>query len=140
MTDVAGWDYATPSDVEPPDTAKTFEEMSDDELADLIADWNDGEEAITRATDIAGRAADLVGGDRDRQHGQKADNFNRIATMWNAWLSIRREPDAPLTGHDVGQMMSLMKKARTQSGDLNIDDYVDDCGYAACAGEIAANG
>lgn len=89
-----------------------------------------------RATEICTKAADLVGGDRDRQHGQKRDNFARIAIMWNAWLAVRREPAAPLDAHDIGQMMSLMKKARTQSGEFNIDDYIDDVGYTSCAGEV----
>lgn len=90
-----------------------------------------------KAMEIAARAADLVGGDRDRQHGAKKDNFDRIAAVWNAWLSIRRDKAAPLSAHDVGVMMSLMKFARTQSGALNLDDYIDACGYAACAGEVA---
>lgn len=90
-----------------------------------------------RATDIATKAADLVGGDRDRQHGAKHDNFTRIAATWNAWLAIRKDPAAPLDAHDVGCMLALMKLARTQSGALNVDDYVDACGYAACAGEVA---
>ncbi|WP_159585900.1 DUF6378 domain-containing protein [Chelativorans xinjiangense] len=92
---------------------------------------------VMRATDIASRAAELVGGDRDRQHGAKRDNFDRIATMWNAWLHTRKEPGADLSAHDVGIMMVLMKVARTQSGDLNLDDYVDMAGYASCAGEVA---
>lgn len=91
-----------------------------------------------RACEIAQKAAELVGGDRDRQHGEKLDNFTRIATLWNAWLEIRRDPAAPLNAHDVGQMMSLMKKARTQSGDFNVDDHIDDVGYGACAGEVIA--
>jgi hypothetical protein len=90
-----------------------------------------------RATEIAARAAKLVGGDRDRQHGAKGDNFRRIATMWNAWLAVRKDRDAPLDAHDVGVLMVLMKAARTQSGALNIDDYVDGAGYMACAGEVA---
>lgn len=93
--------------------------------------------APKRATDIAAKASELVGGDRDRQHGAKHDNFNRIAGMWNAWLAIRKEPAAPLTAHDVGILMALMKLARTQSGAVNLDDYVDACGYSACAGEVA---
>jgi hypothetical protein len=78
-----------------------------------------------------------VGGDRDRQHGAKKDNFDRIAAMWNAWLSIRKDQSAPLAAHDVAMMMVVMKLARTQSGSFNIDDYVDACGYASCAGEVA---
>lgn len=92
-----------------------------------------------RAPEIAMRAAELVGGDRDRQHGQKEDNFKRIAKLWQAYLEIRRDPRAPLEAVDVGHMMVLMKTARTQSGDVNPDDYVDAAGYAACAGEIATH-
>jgi len=89
-----------------------------------------------RAADIASKAAELVGGDRDRQHGAKEDNFARIATVWNAWLAIRKV-EGPLDAHDVGCMMAMMKLARTQSGAVNVDDYVDAAGYAACAGEVA---
>lgn len=92
-----------------------------------------------RATEICTKAAELVGGDRDRQHGAKLDNFERIAIMWNAWMSVRRDLAAPLDAHDVAQMMSLLKKARTQSGEFNIDDYVDDVGYTSCAGEVRGN-
>ncbi len=95
------------------------------------------EDYTMRACDIAAKAAGLVGGERDRQHGAKHDNFSRIATVWNAWLSIRRDPASPLDAHDIGVMMALMKAARTQSGALNLDDYVDMAGYAACAGEVA---
>jgi len=90
-----------------------------------------------RATDIASKASELVGGDRDRQHGAKHDNFSRIAELWSAWLRVRKNPAEAINAHDVGVMMALMKLARTQSGALNIDDYIDACGYAACAGEVA---
>ena len=92
---------------------------------------------MKKAHEIAARAAELVGGDRDRQHGQKLDNFRRIADMWNAYLGIRRDTAKPLDPEEVGHMMALMKIARTQSGALNIDDYVDGAGYMACSGEIA---
>jgi hypothetical protein len=90
-----------------------------------------------KAHEIAAIASELVGGDRDRQHGQKRDNFERIATVWQSYLSIRRDPKASLDAVDVGHMMMLMKVARTQSGAVNADDYIDAAGYAACAGEIA---
>lgn len=90
-----------------------------------------------KAQAIAGTASELVGGDRDRQHGQKRDNFARIAQVWQAYLDIRRDRASPLGPADVGHMMVLMKVARTQSGAVNADDYIDAAGYAACAGEIA---
>ena len=83
------------------------------------------------------RAAEPVSGDRDRQHGAKKANFDRIASCWNGYLAARREPAAPLDATDIGHMMVVMKIARTQSGAVNVDDYVDAAGYAACAGEIA---
>ena len=87
--------------------------------------------------EILTTAAGIVSGDREKTHGVKETNFNNIATMWNAWLSIRREPSAPLTPHDVAQMLSMMKKARTQSGSHNSDDFVDDAGYTGIAGALA---
>lgn len=79
----------------------------------------------------------MVGGERERQHGDKLANFGRIAELWNAWLKIRRDPVSELTAEDIGHMLGLLKKARTQSGDFNGDDYLDDIGYAACTLEIA---
>lgn len=101
-------------------------------------DANAPRTSLSSANDILLAARTLVTGSRDRQHGAKKDNFDRIAALWNAWLGIRKDPSQPLSAHDVGQMMSLLKKARTQSGDFNVDDYVDDAGYTGCAGECCA--
>ncbi|CAH1677667.1 DUF6378 domain-containing protein [Chelatococcus sp.] len=87
---------------------------------------------------IASQAAELVSGDREHQHGDKRDNFERIATLVNAYLRIRRDPVAPLDAVDVGHIMVLTKLARTQSGSMNVDDWIDLCGYAACAGDLAS--
>lgn len=90
------------------------------------------------AGEFALRAAELVAGDREKQHGRKEQNFGNIAAMINAYLGIRRDPAAPLDALDVGHIMVLLKIARTQTGSDNPDDYIDACGYAACAGEIVA--
>lgn len=90
-----------------------------------------------RASDVASKAAGLVGGDREAQHGSKERNFANIAALWNGYLAVRRDPAVPLTPLDVGHMMVMLKVARTQLGSNNPDDWVDMCGYAACAGEIA---
>lgn len=92
---------------------------------------------ITPAAGIAQKAASLVAGDRDRQHGNKLHNFENIARMWDGYLTVKYGPQKPLTAADVGHLLVLLKIARTQSGALNLDDYVDMAGYAACAGEIA---
>ena len=87
------------------------------------------------AVSILTSACNLVSGPRDRQHGAKRENFDRIATLWNAYLDTKRP--GPLNAVDVGLMMVLFKLTRTQSGETNEDDFIDMAGYAACAGEIA---
>lgn len=89
-----------------------------------------------KAGEICTKAATLVGGDREKVHGEKGKNFGNIARMWNAYLGIRKEREKELTATDVAIMAVLMKVARTQSGEFNIDDFVDIAGYAGCAGEL----
>ena len=88
-----------------------------------------------KAQQIAQKAADLVSGDRAATHGDMAENFARIGDLWSAYLGKRL--DTSLSAVDVGNMMALLKIARTLSGQVNADDFVDGCGYMACAGEIA---
>lgn len=89
------------------------------------------------AVDLINKAGELVGGDRAEQHGDKFKTFANIATLWNAYLAIRPNPEAPISAVDVGWMMADLKKARAQGGLFNVDDFVDSLGYIACAGEIA---
>lgn len=89
------------------------------------------------AESIALKAASLVGGDRQKTHGDKVRNHENIATLWNAYLAIRRDPAAPLSALDAAHFMVLLKIARTQLGGHNGDDWADMTGYAAVAGEIA---
>lgn len=90
------------------------------------------------AQDFATKAGELVGGDREKQHGDKTLSFAAIARMWTAWLDDKLASDAVILAEDVAHMMLLLKMTRTHFGSYNQDDYVDMCGYAACAGEIAA--
>lgn len=89
-----------------------------------------------KASEVAAKAAELVGGDRDRTHGSKFENFSNIASLWNGYLSIRKKPAAPLNAFDVGALMILLKIARTQLGAYNADDMIDVVGYAACTAEV----
>jgi len=89
-----------------------------------------------KAASILVKAASLVGGERARQHGDAARNYDNVAELWTAWLRIRPEPGDALTNHDALAMMALLKLARTQTGDFNADDYVDAAGYVALAGQI----
>lgn len=92
-----------------------------------------------KAHEIARMAAALVKGARDESHGDKLKNFQNIATLWNAYLKIRPDPEAEISPLDHAHMMVLLKIARTQLGAPNVDDWIDAAGYAACAGEIATD-
>lgn len=84
-----------------------------------------------KASKILMRAAELVGGERDRQHGDKLENHENIARLWSAYLEVE------ITAAQAALMLNLLKVARTKTGDFNLDDYLDMAGYAGCAGEIA---
>lgn len=88
------------------------------------------------AADILAVAAQLVTGDRQRSHGDKYRNHHNIATLWNAYLLIRRDPTAQLSPGDVATMMSLLKIARNELGEPNPDNPVDGAAYQAIRGEL----
>ena len=89
------------------------------------------------AGSILREAADIVEGARNATHGEKERSFQGIADLWNAYLGVRRNPNASLSGHDVAVLMVLMKIARSEQGQAIRDHYVDAAGYAAIAGELA---
>ena len=91
-----------------------------------------------KASEICNRAGDLVSGDRNKTHGDKRQNHEKIAVLWNAYFRIRRNPDSTLGAADVATMMALLKIARMELGDFNPDDAVDGCGYLAIRGELDA--
>ena len=90
-----------------------------------------------RADEIAMKAAHLISGDREKTHGEKSRNLANIARLWNAWLEIRFGVSG-LSGADVAKLMGLLKIARMESGQFNLDDAIDGCGYIAIAGELDA--
>ena len=93
---------------------------------------------MTTAKEVAYKAGDLVGGDRQATHGTKEECFGRMAILLNAYLASRRDVRASLDGVDCAHIMVLFKLARTQTGSYNPDDWIDICGYGACAAELAA--
>lgn len=91
---------------------------------------------MVNAKEILLEAGELVSDHRHRVHGDKNINFPNIATMWNAYLKIRKKNRLDLDSEDVALMLTLFKIARSQSGTNNIDDYIDGAGYIAIAGEM----
>jgi len=80
--------------------------------------------------EILDMAETCVCGQREEDYGTPEDNFKVIADLWSCWLNEK------ITPHDVAIMMTLLKIGRMKSGKIKDDNYVDGCGYLACAAEI----
>lgn len=82
-----------------------------------------------------------INGQREHDYGSPEDNFATIAEMWTSYLRRSSSKFNPIvvTAHDVTVMMALLKIARIASGQVKDDNYIDGCGYLACAAEIATN-
>lgn len=87
-----------------------------------------------KRAEILEAAQKCVCGQREQDYGKPEDNFQAIANLWNAYLSLS---DTRIDAGDVAMMMGLMKIARIRTGTATEDSYVDLAGYAACVGEIA---
>lgn len=81
--------------------------------------------------DILKTANECVNGARQQDYGNPEDNFKQIGKLWSAYTGHEYSPV------DVSIMLMLMKVGRMKTGKGTTDTYVDICGYAACAGEIA---
>ena len=88
-------------------------------------------------TEILQKTEKLVNDSRAKTHGDKIKNHENIARLWSSYLQNKTKLMIVLTPEDVAQLMTLLKIARSQAGEHNIDDYIDGCGYQAIAGEIA---
>ena len=75
-------------------------------------------------------ASKLIGGDRQKDYGDKVQNHTNIANLWSAYL------DVEVTAENVAIMMGLLKVARTKLGATSKDTYIDMAAYSAIAGEI----
>ena len=94
---------------------------------------DESEGKILSRGDLLEEARNLIYGDRAETHGDAKDNFGNIAGLWSVYLGHT------VTAEDVALMMTLMKIARTKSGDVNMDDIVDAIGYLALGGEIVSS-
>lgn len=85
---------------------------------------------------ILDEANELINGDRRNDYGPPSESFDRIARLWNAYLS---KPFSGLSKYDVAMLLILLKIARAQQGIITYpgvpqrDSLVDIAGYAGCA-------
>ena len=73
-------------------------------------------------TEILQKTEKLVNGDRDNTHGNKIVNHENISRLWSAYLQNKTKLNIILSPEDVAQLMSLLKIARTQAGELSSRD------------------
>lgn len=104
------------------------------ERAETPAEPRKTQQPTTRKT-ILDAAEKCVCHDRQDTHGRPEDSFGAIASLWTAYLGTGQEID-PV---DVANMMVLLKIGRARENPKHTDNWVDMAGYAACAGEIAAD-
>ena len=76
-------------------------------------------------------AKKLIGGDRQKEYGDKLKNHQNIADLWSVFLEKK------FTDHDVAICMALVKVARLMNQHEK-DSYIDMAAYAVIAGEIEA--
>ena len=88
-------------------------------------------------TEILEKTKKLVSESRHDKHGDKVINHENISRLWTSYLQNKFKLNLVILPEDVACLMTLLKLARTQAGKFNLDDYIDACGYAAIAGEIA---
>lgn len=83
--------------------------------------------------EILEQASFCVNGQRQQDYGSPEDNFGLIGQLWTVYTGHL------VTSKDVAMMMALLKIARIKTGRDKEDSFIDLAGYAACAGEIAAD-
>ena len=86
---------------------------------------------------ILDTAKQLISGKRAEEYGDAYDNFERIATLWNAYLSdyLNGKQTGKLLPHDVAALMMMVKLARIANNPKSWDSWVDIIGYAALGAE-----
>jgi len=81
-----------------------------------------------KAENVLEHANELVNGDRQDVYGDPHTNHQRIADLWNAYLS--GSPNEQITPTDAAVMMMLVKVGRLMHTSDHLDTWVDIAGYA----------
>ena len=77
------------------------------------------------------RAKEIVTKERNQTHGNVLDTHRLIGKLWGDYLGI------DISALDVTQLMVLLKLARARMGNRgDLDHYIDQAGYAACAAAV----
>ena len=103
--------------------------MPDEVINILIQEQDAPKEKMTRE-EMLDACKEVITKHRQNQYGTPEDNFGRIAKYWSVYLGIN------LQLPDVAMLMILLKVARGQHKNDNVDTWLDIAGYAACGCEV----
>jgi hypothetical protein len=81
---------------------------------------------------LADKANKLVQGDRQRDYGDKLQNFSQIAMLWQGVLAAKLAPDSAITPEDVALCMIQVKISRLAKSPDHKDSIIDIAGYSIC--------
>ena len=95
---------------------------------------------MSERADLLAHAATLIDGDRDVTYGTPADNFARIAAIWDVIFGPLLKVDAHFGPHHVAMAMAAIKLARLVVTPDHRDSWADLAGYAAVGWEVARDG
>lgn len=91
------------------------------------------------ARQILLEAGNTILKDRPGVHGSAENSFEMIGDLWSVYARhiVRVRGILQFKPEDVAEMMTMLKKARKIYGaSSNVDNDVDDVGYAALAGML----
>lgn len=84
-----------------------------------------------KRSDILATAETLINGQRAKDYGDAAENFRRIADLWEPVLGVN------VTTEQVALCLLQLKVSRLITSPGHEDSWIDACGYLALGGEIA---
>ena len=98
--------------------------------SDVTDRLNAGNHHNDPRAEVLSGAISCVLKNRNNSYGEPEDNFERIITLWNAWMKVRQGGE--FTKADQAVMMIMVKLARIAEAPAHLDSWTDTAGYAAC--------
>jgi len=83
------------------------------------------------------KASEITSIRKYRHYGDPKGNHERIGVLLDAYLSIRRNNDSPITPEQSIAIEILKKIARIEASPKHEDSWVDIIGYGACGYSVA---
>jgi len=82
------------------------------------------------------RAEELINGDRQKDYGDKLQNFAQISMLWQGTLAHKLMPGEMITAEDVALCMIQVKIARLAKSPDHEDSVLDIAGYIGCHNKL----